>query len=109
MSQNDKLELFSKLFDFEKRGNNYMAKSDGAVITIYQNGNHQIQGKNVDYAKKMIDFLLRKSDCESFGGHIFSTLELSIEINPNLKEKALNAIIKALDEIDPENIVFVKN
>ena len=57
MSQNDKLELFSKLFDFEKRGNNYMAKSDGAVITIYQNGNHQIQGKNVDYAKKMIDFL----------------------------------------------------
>ena len=52
MSQNDKLELFSKLFDFEKRGNNYMAKSDGAVITIYQNGNHQIQGKNVDYAKK---------------------------------------------------------
>lgn len=42
MSQNDKLELFSKLFYFEKRGNNYMAKSDGAVITIYQNGNHQI-------------------------------------------------------------------
>ncbi|MCI7023547.1 MAG: hypothetical protein MR964_04895 [Campylobacter sp.] len=57
----------------------------------------------------MIDFLLRKSDCESFGGHIFSTLELSIEINPNLKEKAINAIIKALDEIDPENVVFVKN
>ena len=60
MSQNGKLELFSKLFDFEKRGNNYMAKSDGAVITIYQNGNHQIQGKNVDYAKKMIDFLHKK-------------------------------------------------
>ncbi|MDY4803292.1 hypothetical protein [Campylobacter sp.] len=78
-------------------------------MTIYQNDNHQIQGKNVDYAKKMIDFLLRKSYCESFGGYIFSTLELSVEINPNLKEKAINAIIKALDEIDPENIVFVKN
>ena len=51
MSQNDKLELLSKLFDFEKRGNNYMAKSDGAVITIYQNGNHQKKKKNKETSR----------------------------------------------------------
>ena len=53
MTQQEMLNKLQGYAKFELGGNNnYIAKKDGATITIYTNGNFQVQGKK-DYKDKI--------------------------------------------------------
>ena len=54
MTQHEALAKLGNYANFESGGNNsFVAKKDGATITIYTNGNHQVQCKNTAVKEKI--------------------------------------------------------